>query len=85
MAHAAFGELVNIALGFVMRRAASLLSCLPPPFFMASRFGLMMTRSMCRVSAIPVRQDRGGTLLDDLRLFGLTYAAGFLTISLFLA
>jgi hypothetical protein len=77
--------MVNFALGFVMRRAASLLSCLPPPFFMASRFGLMMRRSVRRAIAIPVDQDRGGTLSDNLRLFALTYAAGFLTISLFLA
>lgn len=65
-----------------MPRAASLASCLPPPPVRRSSF------TAPRAVAIPlaaIGKLERSRHLEEIRLFGLTYAVGFLFVSLFLA
>ena len=66
-------------------RRVSLASCLPPPT-LAQRFTLWTIRRFSGARGVRANDiSRGGTLDSDLRLFALTYVAGFMTVSLFLA
>ena len=67
-----------------MRRAASIASCLPPPT-LADRFTTWMVRAQRRVVAASAGRSAGGLASTDLKLFALTYTAGFFAVSLFLA